>query len=296
MFTFTTNKSLRINENTIEHIFNIGKPKLDSNFDDNSLHLKESKIQVQKLESKFSINESYIKDSNIDHISNRGIPKQESNFVGKSLHLKESKTQVQKPESNFNGTFSSCLLFKDDNHRLSEWIAYHYYALPLGYLVIGVDSSTKTQPKIDKYWRKHLNIIILNETQYCDQDHVERCITKENDSSIISYFKHQRRQLLFYQACSIHLKEEGRAWTMFHDVDEFVSISEEFDSNLKSTIKTPGFVEKIIHRYQQNGTSTSFVKRKFLRSCIILSRVLYSSSEDPLLLRNHSFPTWLDKD
>lgn len=35
--------------------------------------------------------------------------------------------------------FSACLIFKDDNDRLVEWIAYHYQVLPLRFLVVGVD-------------------------------------------------------------------------------------------------------------------------------------------------------------
>jgi hypothetical protein len=34
-------------------------------------------------------------------------------------------------------TFSSCLLVMDDNHRLTEWLAYHYHVLPLRYMVVG---------------------------------------------------------------------------------------------------------------------------------------------------------------
>jgi hypothetical protein len=33
--------------------------------------------------------------------------------------------------------FSSCLLVMDDNHRLTEWLAYHYHVLPLRYMVVG---------------------------------------------------------------------------------------------------------------------------------------------------------------
>jgi hypothetical protein len=36
-----------------------------------------------------------------------------------------------------HSTFSSCLLVMDDNHRLAEWLAYHYHVLPLRYMVVG---------------------------------------------------------------------------------------------------------------------------------------------------------------
>lgn len=36
-------------------------------------------------------------------------------------------------------SFAACLIVMDDNHRLVEWLAYHYWALPLRRLVIAVD-------------------------------------------------------------------------------------------------------------------------------------------------------------
>ena len=43
-------------------------------------------------------------------------------------------------------SFSACLLIMDDNHRLSEWIGYHYFAMSLRYLVVAVDPHSKTTP------------------------------------------------------------------------------------------------------------------------------------------------------
>jgi hypothetical protein len=37
-----------------------------------------------------------------------------------------------KAEAGEDETFSACLLIMDDNHRLSEWISYHYCYAVLG--------------------------------------------------------------------------------------------------------------------------------------------------------------------
>ena len=60
--------------------------------------------------------------------------------------------------SSQNETLSSCLMFMDDNHRLIEWIAYHFFALPLGHLVIAVDPKSETQPDIDGFWKDVITI------------------------------------------------------------------------------------------------------------------------------------------
>lgn len=54
-----------------------------------------------------------------------------------------------------NATFSACLLVMDDNHRLVEWMAYHYHVLPLRYLVVAVDPRSQTSPtKVLNRWRR----------------------------------------------------------------------------------------------------------------------------------------------
>ena len=42
--------------------------------------------------------------------------------------------------------FSACLLWQDDYGRLVEWIAYHYYALPLRKLIIHIHPNSRIDP------------------------------------------------------------------------------------------------------------------------------------------------------
>ena len=61
-------------------------------------------------------------------------------------------TDVREPDNNAasiasqsqrtNSSMAACLLMKDDNHHLIEWIAYHYLVLPLRYLVIVEGEAT----------------------------------------------------------------------------------------------------------------------------------------------------------
>lgn len=68
-----------------------------------------------------------------------------SNRIGDTYRSNESSTtlELQIPSDGFAG----CLLLKDDNHKLSEWIAYHWLVLPLKYLVVAVDPTGYTTPK-----------------------------------------------------------------------------------------------------------------------------------------------------
>jgi len=47
------------------------------------------------------------------------------------------------PDS-FSFPFSACLIIKDDNIILPEWMAYHYTILPLRRLIVGVDVMSYT--------------------------------------------------------------------------------------------------------------------------------------------------------
>ena len=45
-----------------------------------------------------------------------------------------------------NATFSACLLIKDDNAIVNEWIAYHYFVLNMRTLIVAIDPTSKESP------------------------------------------------------------------------------------------------------------------------------------------------------
>ena len=62
---------------------------------------------------------------------------------------------IQRDSTNPHKHFSACLLIRDDNQLLSEWISYHYHTLKLRYLVIAVDPDSQTSPhNILQRWQK----------------------------------------------------------------------------------------------------------------------------------------------
>ena len=51
------------------------------------------------------------------------------------------------PASSSSLQSTACLILKDDNDILPEWIAYHYTMLPLRYLVVMPDPKSRQSPK-----------------------------------------------------------------------------------------------------------------------------------------------------
>ena len=79
--------------------------------------------------------------------------KLEDSSLSSAEDLATVKARQLENDKNFPFTFSACLLVKDDNQLLPEWLAYHYTVMPLRRLIVGVDplSLTRVEPILDKY-------------------------------------------------------------------------------------------------------------------------------------------------
>jgi hypothetical protein len=148
-----------------------------------TLLLKESRSVLQNFHHNLPVNVWTI---DIDVEANRSGP-----F---SVHDKprEDFTAYDGEES-----MSACLLICDDNHRLTEWIAYHYFSMPLRYLVIAVDPGSHQSPTffLDQ-WRDRMTIL-----EWTDSDFSERNFTRSQiDSRHVLNQKHLDRQCTFYKS------------------------------------------------------------------------------------------------
>ena len=76
-------------------------------------------------------------------------------------HIEASDEDSANETREVSGTGGSafCLLIKDDNDILSEWIAYHYHTMMMRRLIVAVDPSSKTSPSdiLNGYTREGSN-------------------------------------------------------------------------------------------------------------------------------------------
>jgi hypothetical protein len=125
--------------------------------------------------------------------------------------------------------FSACLLVMDDNHLLSEWLAYHYFALNLRTLIVMVDPKSQTSPRyIFDRWKDRIDI-----QQWRQTDIMTLSEFLEAQTKVMEYFGagqlnpelvlHRARQRLFYYKCMQHLQTSGKGWTLLTDTDEYVT-------------------------------------------------------------------------
>lgn len=127
-------------------------------------------------------------------------------------------------------SFSACLLIMDDNHRLVEWLAFHWFVLPLRYLVVAVDPNSRTSPRnILNQWRKMGMTIVewsdddfWNNTAIPPKLYSGLSTTDENQKLSHKTSQYLMRQNVFIKQCMIHMKEQNKKWVTFHDVDEYL--------------------------------------------------------------------------
>ena len=72
-----------------------------------------------------------------------------SNNALTDLHNNAVSISIQQDDVKEDGS-AFCLLIKDDNDLLSEWIAYHYHVFNMRRLIVAMDPTSKTSPLDDK--------------------------------------------------------------------------------------------------------------------------------------------------
>jgi hypothetical protein len=154
--------------------------------------------------------------------SRRAIPK--IDIVGLSFELEHpmrSASTLLAP----NASFGACLMMKDDNDLLYEWISYHYLTLPLRYLVVGSDTGNAQDPHdVLKRWSHDIQYWVMNSTDFIGR-HGPYQRKKKDDKD---FFHHQLiyRQRAFITTCSEFLQEKGIHWIVMIDSDEFIVMNQ----------------------------------------------------------------------
>eukprot|EP00977_Amphora_coffeiformis_P011905 scaffold2915_cov181-Amphora_coffeaeformis.AAC.4 len=190
----------------------------------------------------------------------------------------KKKKKAARSKDDDDSSYSACLLIMDDNHRLPEWLAYHYFALNLRYLVVAVDPGSRTTPSsiLDRF-RRRMKIVEWSDRHFTTM----RLHRRENASEEWITAQHRTRQWLFYTSCTRHLKQHNRRWTAFIDTDEFITINEALIPDAQQRIHQPGSVVRLLEELRKdvNGTipNSDFYRQN--RTCYTIPRRLYSAVE-----------------
>jgi hypothetical protein len=115
------------------------------------------------------------------------------------------------------------MLLMDDNHRLTEWIAYHYHVLPLRYMIVTVDPRSTTSPSsIFNTWRaKGMYIEEWRDEHFWNSNMDFAPIHDQSDLQT-KRDRHRGRQKYFYKQCLAALRQRNRTWVALNDSDEYL--------------------------------------------------------------------------
>jgi len=127
---------------------------------------------------------------------------------------------------------AACLLLKDENQKLPEWLAYHSAVLPLSLLIVAVDPSSETSPlPILRQWNGTAVPMIIAWTE--DKLYVPPDVLKRN-SDLLKEHKsdftitvHRNRQKAFMHKCMVVAKRKKAEWLLHIDVDEYLVFNRE---------------------------------------------------------------------
>jgi hypothetical protein len=123
-----------------------------------------------------------------------------------------------------NTTFGACLLVMDDNHRLVEWLAYHYYVLPLRFLIITTDPRSRTSPThVLNRWRRMGTYIL----EWNDFDFLKPSLARHpvpDDARLEDKrARHRIRQRQFFRKClQVSKAPYNRSYVALIDTDEYI--------------------------------------------------------------------------
>jgi len=149
-------------------------------------------------------------------------------LVGNKENEKEiefNKIENGEKLSRHEDFFSACLLIKDENHNLPEWIAYHFHVAGLRDLVMCVDPSSITSPvEILNRWKGMMIIELLtNDSYFTKKEYAGK--PPPNLSLDDMYTRHRYRQKHCYFTCIKNLQKRNRTWTFFADADEYLTFN-----------------------------------------------------------------------
>jgi hypothetical protein len=139
--------------------------------------------------------------------------------------------------------FGACLMVKNDNELLYEWIAYHYTMLPLRFLVILNDSGSIQDP--------------MQVLQRWNSTRLQYWIWQQKEPAILEIDSNKAHKLLvarqntFIRDCSIFLKSQNVTWVTHTDPDEYVLLNrisaEDDDPSINKTKPVRQFQNATLH-------------------------------------------------
>lgn len=198
---------------------------------------------------------------------------------------------------------SACLLYMDDNHRLPEWLAYHYYNMNLRHVVINIDfrSLTELPNEILERWRPFVSSEIWHPKDWMDPaSRYESALNAVRNNVTFDNGWQVDTQNLFNRRCALHHKSLNRTWVSFIDTDEFWLLNPAKVPDSIHRMAQPGSVLTYITGGQADlatldaNTSAPQLPERYRGPCVSTHRINFGGKESTELALRRQVPDWID--
>lgn len=214
-----------------------------------------------------------------------------------------------------NASFGACLMMKEDNDLLYEWIAYHYLMLPLRYLVIGSDEGNTHDPRdVLQRWDNETGLKhwVIEAEDFAYRHGPFKAGKKKEAEDYEQHHRFIHRQKGFVTACSELMKKQRVRWVVYTDNDEFIVLNpfskddDEAYHSLYSNNTT--YLMRKFMTYNMSGFNTVLdvineIERVIepIPSCTVMPRLRFGATEkvsctkakdvDHLAKTNYDYPS-----
>lgn len=211
------------------------------------------------------------------------------------LHERPFIDTVQIPPFTPQESFAACALVLNQNHRITEWIAYHYFALPMRTLILAYDpKSTQRPTELLHRWRNAIDIMEWEEDDYLPANWSDGIARQSSWAKPVESVIYENRQVYFMQQCTLALAARNISRVIHHDVDEYLRINTNVVVGYDTT--RPGHITDFLN--QESNITNVVSGWSQNASCWVFLRLLFtplledSPTERQSIYRKIDFP-WL---
>ena len=159
-----------------------------------------------------------------------------------------------------HSVMAGCLLIRDDNFRLPEWLAFHHHVLPLHRVIVASDPRSMEDPsQIFETFSQELG---MNISHWDDGDYLTKEMLRKAQRP--KNLHHHDRQNRFLQMCMGQLQKEGWTWTSLWDTDEYILFNKVYQKTVDFSLR---------------GSILDHVKKQPDQHCHSILRSLVGSKE-----------------
>ncbi|GAX26719.1 hypothetical protein FisN_2Hh334 [Fistulifera solaris] len=219
---------------------------------------------------------------------------EESDILKRQGHSNHTSNAIKLPPYTPQESFGACALVLNQNHRITEWIAYHYFALPMRTLIIAYDpKSTQRATQLLHRWRTVMDIVEWEEDDYLPANWSEGIARQKFWAKPVESVIYENRQIYFMQQCTLAMAAKNVSRVIHHDVDEYLRIQTKVVRGFDTT--RPGHITAFLN---QKNISDVVPGWSHNASCWVFHRHLFtpmredSSTERQSIHKAIDFP-WL---